>query len=74
MNTVKKYRREMGLKAVFPGKKPRLTEARKEHKKSPYLLRDLDDIGPNQVWSTDITYCQTKQGTLYLAQLHQFKG
>ncbi len=61
---VQRLMRLMGIEAIYP--KPRTTEAMKEHKKYPYLLRDLDIVRPNQVWSTDITYIPMKHGFMYL--------
>lgn len=37
-----------------------------EHKKYPYLLRNLLITRKNQVWATDITYIPMKQGFMYL--------
>jgi len=50
------YMQELGLKAIYPERKICTTVPIQEHKKYPYLLRDLDVCYPNQVWSTDITY------------------
>ncbi|MBK8200966.1 MAG: IS3 family transposase [Bdellovibrionales bacterium] len=61
---VQRLMRLMGMEAIYP--KPRTSEAIKEHKKYPYLLRDLEIIRPNQVWSTDITYLPVKNGFMYL--------
>jgi len=38
----------------------------KEHKKYPYLLRDVEITRRDQVWSTDITYIRLRQGFIYL--------
>jgi len=57
----------MGLEAIYP--KPRLSVARKEHRKYPYLLRNLSIMRPDQVWSTDITYIRLKGGHVYLAAI-----
>lgn len=54
----------MGLEAIYP--KPRTSEARAEHKKYPYLLRNVEITHPNHVWSTDITYLPLPQGFMYL--------
>jgi putative transposase len=54
----------MGLEAIFP--KPNLSKRLKEHKKYPYLLRDIEITRRDQVWSTDITYIRLKQGFIYL--------
>jgi len=44
--------RIMGLEAIYP--KPRTTVRHSEHKSYPYLLRNVEVVRPNQVWSTDI--------------------
>ena len=68
-NTVKKYRKKMKLHCIFPGKQVLTTLPREEHKKWPYLLKDLEKIDSNQVWSTDITYIKTPEGFMYLAAI-----
>lgn len=57
----------MGLEAIYP--KPRLSTANKEHRKFPYLLRNLSIMRPDQVWSTDITYIRLRHGFVYLAAI-----
>lgn len=57
----------MDLAAIYP--KKRLTKPSKEHKKYPYLLRDVKIIRPNQVWSTDITYVPMQHGFMYLVAI-----
>jgi hypothetical protein len=44
----------LGLAGMAPG--PNTSKAHPQHKIYPYLLRGVDIIRPNQVWSTDITY------------------
>lgn len=61
---VQRLMRLMGIEAIYP--KPQTSEANKEHLKYPYLLRDVEIIRPNQVWSTDITYLPVKDGFMYL--------
>ena len=56
--------RHMGIEAIY--QKPRTTITNKQHKKYPYLLRDLEIVSPNQVWSADITYIPMKKGYMYL--------
>jgi putative transposase len=56
---------ELGLRTIYPG--PKLSAPGKDSKKYPYLLRDLEVIRPNQVWSTDITYIRMPGGFVYLA-------
>lgn len=47
-------------------REPKTTIGNKEHKKYPYLLRNLDITRCNQVWATDITYIPMKTGFMYL--------
>lgn len=54
----------MGIQGVGP--KPGTSQRNKEHKVYPYLLRGYEITRPNQVWSTDITYCPMPQGFMYL--------
>lgn len=61
---IRRLMQTMGLEAVYP--KPNLSKGLKEHKKYPYLLRDVEITRPNQVWSTDITYIRLRQGFIYL--------
>ena len=61
---IRRLMKQMGLEAVYP--KPNLSKGIKEHKKYPYLLRDVEITRRDQVWSTDITYIRLKQGFIYL--------
>ena len=61
---IQRLMRKMGIEAIYP--KARTTIADKEHKIYPYLLRGLEIIRPNQVWSTDITYIPMVRGFMYL--------
>ena len=56
--------RLMGLEAVYP--KPCLSKASPEHKKYPYLLKDLVIDHPDQVWCADMTYIRMLHGFVYL--------
>lgn len=58
--------KEMGLYAIYPRKKPNLSQPCPLHKKFPYLLSGLPIIRPNQVWGTDITYIRLKGCFAYL--------
>ena len=69
LNTVAKYRQQMGLTAVLAVKPIQTTLPIKAHKKYRYLLRGLDITQANQVWSTDITYCKTANGMVYMAAI-----
>ena len=61
---VRRIMRRFGLRALYP--KPRLTVARKEHRKYPYLLSGKVIRHPNQAWASDITYCRLPGGDVYL--------
>ena len=61
--------KELGLKTIYPAKKVQTTIANIEHKKYPYLLRDIDINQANQVWITDITYIKVDSGFVYLATI-----
>lgn len=54
----------LGLAGMAPG--PNTSRPHPQHKIYPYLLRGLDVIRPNQVWSTDITYIRLARGFVYL--------
>jgi putative transposase len=61
--------KELGLKVIYPTKKIKTTLSNMAHRKYPYLLRGLEISKPNQVWSTDITYCRVNGGFVYLAEI-----
>ena len=54
----------LGLAGMAPG--PNTSRAHPQHKVYPYLLRGVDVIRPNHVWSTDITYIRLAHGFVYL--------
>lgn len=54
----------MRLKTVYC--RPRTTVIDPSKYKFPYLLRGLDIVRPNQVWSLDITYVPMRRGFMYL--------
>jgi putative transposase len=60
---VRRLMRLMGLEAVYP--KPKLSGGN-GHKVYPYLLRGVEVVRPDQVWSTDITYVGLPGGFVYL--------
>lgn len=64
---VRRLMRLMGIEAIYP--KRNLSIASAEHKKYPYLLRDVLVERPDQVWSTDITYIRMQEGFLYLVAI-----
>lgn len=61
---VQRLMRLMGIEAIYP--KPKTSEAAQQHRKYPYLLRGVEIVRPNQVWSTDITYLPLPKGFMYL--------
>ena len=63
---VQNLMRAMGLQAIYPVKRLNLSQANLQHKKYPYLLKNLEIVRVNQVWSTDITYVRLKNGFAYL--------
>ena len=64
---VMRLMRQMGLAAIYP--KPGLSRPDPEHCVYPYLLRGMTITGPDQVWSTDITYIRLLAGFVYLAAI-----
>lgn len=54
----------MDIQAIIPG--PHTSKGNREHKKYPYLLRNMKITHINQVWATDITYVPIKGGYMYL--------
>jgi putative transposase len=56
--------RILGIEALYP--KPNLSRPAPGHQIFPYLLRDVEIVSANQVWSTDITYIPMHGGFLYL--------
>lgn len=59
--------RQLGIYGMAPG--PMTSKAHPEHKKYPYLLKDLEISRPNQVWCSDITYLKTGGGKMYLVAI-----
>ncbi len=64
---IRRLLRLMGLFAIY--QKPNTSIPNPEHRIYPYLLRGLDIVRVNQVWSTDITYIPMAQGFLYLVAI-----
>jgi len=61
---IQRLMRILGLAGMAPG--PNTSRPHPKHKIYPYLLRGLEVIRPNQVWSTDITYIRLARGFVYL--------
>lgn len=60
---VQRLMQTLGLAGMAPG--PNTSKPHPQHKIYPYLLRGIDIIRPNQVWSTDITYIRLPRGFVY---------
>ena len=56
--------RLMGVEALYP--KRSLSQPGEGHRIYPYLLKDLEICGPDQVWCSDITYVPMASGFMYL--------
>ena len=66
-NVIRRLMDAMGIKAIHPRKY--LSTPNSQHKKYPYLLRNVPIKRVNQVWSTDITYIRLKGGFVYLTAI-----
>ena len=64
---VQRLMRILGLVAMVPG--PNTSKKHPQNKVYPYLLRGLDIIRPDHVWSTDITYIRLAHGFVYLVAI-----
>ncbi|MBD9361511.1 IS3 family transposase [Methylomonas fluvii] len=64
---VQRLMQTLGLAGMVPG--PNTSKPHPQHKIYPYLLRGVDIIRPNQVWSTDITYIRLPRGFVYLVAI-----
>ena len=67
LKRVRRLMRLMGLMAAY--QKPKTSTPHPEHRRYPYLLRDLAVTRPNQVWCSDITYIPMRKGFLYLVAI-----
>lgn len=64
---VQRLMRILGLAGMAPG--PNTSRPQPQHKVYPYLLRGLEVVRPNQVWSTDVTYIRLARGFVYLVAI-----
>jgi len=69
LNSVSRYRKQMGLKAVLAVRPINTSIANTAHPKYSYKLKDIEIVRANQVWSTDITYIKINGGMVYLAAI-----
>jgi putative transposase len=61
---IQRLMRILGIEAHY--RKPNLSRPAPGHQVYPYLLRGVEILRPNHVWSTDITYLPMHGGFLYL--------
>ncbi|MFR9607888.1 MAG: IS3 family transposase [Rikenellaceae bacterium] len=64
---VRRLMRLMNIKAIYPQKN--LTKLAKGEYVYPYLLRNLEVVRPNQVWSIDISYIAMAHGFMYITAI-----
>ena len=64
---VQRHMKEMGIQAIYLRRNT--SKPVPENPIFPYLLKDMDIISPNQVWSIDITYIPIRTDWLYLAAI-----
>lgn len=62
----------MGLQAITPG--PHTSKPAPGHTIYPYLLRGVEIVRVNQVWSIDITYIPMRHGFMYLAAVLEWRS
>jgi len=65
---IRSLMRLMWIETIYP-KSRKTTISNIEHKKYSYLLKNIEIIKPNQVWSTDITYIRLKYWFIYLVAI-----
>ena len=66
---IRRLMRKLGLEAIYPKPRKNTSAADKQHKKYPYLLRQLEINQPDQVWCADITYIRLAGGFVYLVAI-----
>jgi putative transposase len=64
---IERLMRQMGIAALYP--KRSLSKPAPGHKIYPYLLRGVEIVRADQVWSTDITYVPMQRGFIYLVAI-----
>lgn len=64
---VRRLMQKMGIVALY--RKPRLSVPHPTHKVYPYLLRGVEIIRANHVWTADITYIPMTKGFCYLVAI-----
>ena len=66
---IRRLMAKLGLEAIYPKPRKNTSAADKQHKKYPYLLRQLEITRPDQVWCADITYIRLAGGFVYLVAI-----
>lgn len=66
---VQRLMRLMGLQAIYPKARRKLSQPNGQHRKYPYLLTGITAARPNHIWGTDITYVRLESGFAYLVAL-----
>ncbi len=66
---VRRLMKKLGLEAVYPRPRRNTSQPSREHRKYPYLLRNMDITEPDQVWCADITYIRLYRGFAYLVAI-----
>jgi len=72
LGTVKRVRRELGLRCVQQKRRFRVTTTDSRHTlpvAENLLAQDFSVERPNEVWTADITYVPTAEGWLYVAAI-----
>lgn len=64
---IRRLMHSMGLRVIYP--KPNLSRRDFKSEIMPYLLREMDIMFPNQVWSIDITYIKLNHHHMYLTAI-----
>ena len=66
---IRRLMRKLGIEAIYPKPRKNTSAANKQHKKYPYLLRQMEITRPDQVWCADITYIRLDGGFVYLVAI-----
>lgn len=59
----------LGLEAIYPKRRKNTSVRNQMHRIYPYLLRGVDIVRLDQVWSADITYIRLDHGFVYLVAI-----
>ena len=59
--------RSQGLLVKSRRSRVRTTDSNHEYRKYPNLIKEYEPCGPEQIWSSDITYVSTEEGFVYVS-------